>query len=129
MKTKDSGPGSSGQSDGAVLCNVSWSPGTVDSEGGISALTNMLSHFNQCAHAAAGTGSSGCAVAKSADTLRDHFAIEVHARHDHDAALSPVVGGGKDTPMPKGEYRAISGFVDFFEVFAADRFPANRPAY
>jgi hypothetical protein len=46
----------------------------------------------------------------------DGFTIEVHACHNDDAAISPVIGCGKDTAMPEREDGAMTGTQDFIEV-------------
>ena len=128
VKAKDCGSGFESQNDRALFCDVFRAPWTVDREGGIAAVTDVARQFGQCAKAASGTGSTGCAISQSLNALRDRFSIQIHACHDDNATASPVIRGWENSSMPEGEYRAISGLINLGEVGVSDRLPANGSA-
>ena len=82
-------------------------------------------HLGQRAEAASRAGSARGDVSQSTDALRNGFPVAIHAGHDHDAVVPPVVCRRENSAVPTGEDRAISGFVDVVEVRIAHRLPAD----
>src|SRR5206468_12918507 len=105
--------------------DVPRSSRTIDRKGGVAALADVLGHFSQSAEAASGAGASGGAIAEALDAVCDGFPIAIHAGHNHDTAIAPVISCRKKPAMPEGENRAISGFVDRIQVSVAYRLPAH----
>ena len=125
MKAEDGGPGLEGEQNGALFSDVAGAAWAVDREGGVAALADQLRHFRQGAHPAARAGAAGGAVTEALDALGDGFAVEIHAGHDDDAAVSPVVRRRKNAPVPERENRAMSGIQDVVQVGIPEGIPAD----
>jgi len=62
------------------------------------------------------------------NALSDGLAVAIHAGHNDDATVPPVVGCRENPAMPKREDCAAAGSIDVVQVGIAFGFPANRPA-
>jgi hypothetical protein len=59
------------------------------------------------------------------DAACDVFTIKILARHDNDAAASPVVGSGENPAMPEGKNGSLSLLIDLVEMLVTFALPAK----
>ena len=128
VKTENCGPGFPGEQYRTLLGHIPWSSGAIDGKGGVAALADMPGHFRKSTKATPGAGASRSAIAEALNALRDSVPVAIHAGHDHDAAIAPVIGSGKNPAVPKGENRAIAGLIDRLQVSITHRLPAHAPS-
>src|ERR1051326_8270256 len=128
MKTKDGRAGFACKHRGSGFRNIPRSAWPVDGKGGVASLANQLRQFHERAHPAARTGTACGSVAKSLNTLGNGFTVKVHAGHDDNTPIAPVVSRSEEAAVPESKDGAVSAFQDFIEVGIADRLPAHRPA-
>ena len=126
MKTENGGAGLQREKDRTLFRDVPRPSRSVDRECGIVASPDFPRHLGESSEAAARTGAPRGAKSEAPDALCNRFTVAIHARHDDDAAISPIVSRRKNPAVPKGENRAMSGFVDFIQVGIANRLPAHR---
>jgi hypothetical protein len=96
----------------------------INGKGRIRASSQATNHFHEGAGSAARTRSPRRAVTLPQDYPSDDFAIEILAGHDHDAALSPKPGRGKNLAVPEGIDQPLPHLARRLPVFPAKDFPA-----
>src|SRR5438874_4612866 len=128
VKAEDRRAGLQREHHRALFCDVPRAARSINRKCSVAALADVARHLRQRTEAAAGAGSARRTIAKALNTLRDRLAVTIHAGHDDNAAVAPVIGCGEDPAMPEGKNRAISGFINLVEVTIAFGFPADGPA-
>src|SRR6267142_893909 len=128
MKAKNRGAGLHGKKNGALFGDVSRAARAVDRKCRIPPAADIASHLRESFEAASRAGTARGTISESLNALRNGFAVTIHAGHHHDAAIPPIIGGRKNPAVPKGEDRAISGFINLIKVGIADRLPPHRPS-
>src|SRR5262249_38441051 len=112
----------------ALLGNVPRPTRSINRKSRIAPLADFTRHPGQSTEPTARAGSPSGAIAEALNALSDGLAVAIHAGHDDDATVSPVVGCGENPAMPKREDRSAPGSINVVEVGIAFGFPANRPA-
>src|SRR5437016_1188894 len=79
-----------------LFCDIARTARPIDRECRIAPLPNIAGHLGQSAKAAAGTRATRCAEPETLNTLRNGFAVAIHAGHHDDAAVPPVISGRED---------------------------------
>src|SRR5262245_46163732 len=126
MKAKDRCARFQGEEDWTLLSDVFRPAGPVNCESAIPALTDFASHLCQSTKAAARTRPPGREISESLDAFRDNVSVPIQAGHDGDSAAPPIVRGREDAAVPKREYGAMSGAIDFFQVGVTFGLPTYR---
>src|SRR5262245_38454440 len=128
VKAEDRGAGFVGEQHWPLFCDIAGAAGAVDGERRVSPTLDIADKLCERAQPSSRARSAGGTVAESLDALCDRFTIQIHAGHDDDAAIAPIVRRGEDASMPEGEDGATAGTVDFIKVFVAFGTPADSPA-
>src|SRR2546425_6084018 len=125
VKTEDCGTCLERKQHRALLCDVPRTAGSIDRKRRVPSAPDFSRHFGEGSKASPGAGTSCRTIPEALNALGDDLAVAVHAGHDNDAAVAPVVSCRKDTAMPKSEDCATSGFIDLVQMRIAFRFPAH----
>src|SRR5262249_5587243 len=120
--------GLEGQEDRSLFRDITGSARPIDGKCGIRSLANQSNHFRERSQTAARTGAASGAVTETLDALRDRLAVESHARHDNDSAISPIVCRWKNPAVPEGENGAFSAVKDFVQMGVANGLPSHGSA-
>ena len=112
------------EQDRALFCDVFRPARAVNGEGAIPSSPDFARHLHQSSKPPAGAGAASRAVTESLDALGDRVPVAVHAGHDDNATIAPIIGRREDPAVPKREDRAFSGFINFVEVEVAFGLPA-----
>src|SRR5207248_3335194 len=116
VKTEDGGARFQRKQHRALFCDIPWSSGSIDGKCRVATISDLPGHFSEGSKAATRAGTSGRTITEVLNALGDNLAVAVHTGHDNDAAAAPIIGGREDTAVPKGENRAISGFIDVVQM-------------
>jgi len=128
VKAKDRSARLQREQHGALLGNVPRPARPIDRKSRIVPLADFARHLGQSAEPTARTRSASGAIAEALNALSDGLAVAIHAGHNDDATVPPVVGCWENPPMPKREDRAAAGSIDVVQVGIAFGLPANRSA-
>ena len=79
---------------------------TIDGKRGVFSSLYISTELRQRTQAASRARAPRHAISESLDALSDRFTIQIHAGHDDNAAIPPVISCGEDPAVPEREDRA-----------------------
>jgi len=106
MKAQDGGPRLVRKQHRTLFRDVTWAARTINGKRGVFSSLNIPTELRQRTQAASRARAPRHAISKSLDALSDRFTIQIHAGHDDNAAIPPVISCGEDPAVPEREDRA-----------------------
>jgi len=113
------------EKNGTLFCDVARASRAIDCESRVATLPDHPRHLGQSTEASPGTRTARGAIAEFLNALCDRVAVAIQTGHNDDPAVAPIVCGGENSSVPKGENRAMSGVVDVVQIGIAFGFPTD----